>query len=188
MNNFFLVSQNQPPSQVTPSHPQVSFSSHQQPPMNKIGLEKRERPGRQQVYTSDKAPPAPFTTAHVVSHQQQSPQSQPPPHSTIQQQQNTMEGPAPTQMLPPKEQREHRKVPTSRIREDDFRQFSSDFKLADSVSRGAEESQQPPPPLGRKQQHQQETHVSSVSSMVRCHQSLITYKIMSYNFSHQVIM
>jgi hypothetical protein len=159
------MSQGQPPSQVTTSLPQVPFSSQQQqPPMNKMNMDKRERPGRQQVYQSDKAPPAPFPGAHVVpQHPQQSTQSQAPPHVPMHQ--SSVEGSS--QMLSSKEQQQHRKVPTPRGREEqhsELRQFASDFKLADQQT--TQEVQQQQSTLGRKP-HPQETHLSQVPPMVR---------------------
>lgn len=87
-----VIQQNQPQSQVTPSMPQVGFPSQQQQqtPSNKINTEKRERPGRQQVYQADKAPPAPFPQSNAASlHQQQ--QSSHQQHTSLPQQ-NSVEG------------------------------------------------------------------------------------------------
>ncbi|XP_011631659.1 ataxin-2 homolog, partial [Pogonomyrmex barbatus] len=153
-----VIQQNQP--QVTPSITQVGFSpqsslqqqhSPQQPqqqtPPNKINTEKRERPGRQQVYQVDKAPPAPFSQSNVAtSHQQQ--QSSHQQHTSMSQQ-NSVEG----QIVIHKS--DHRKVPTSRGREEqhsELRQFAAEFKL--SESQGPPDTSQ----ISRKHQHQQDVH------------------------------
>jgi len=90
-----VIQQNQSQSQITPSMPQVSFPPQQQTPPNKINTtEKRERPGRQQVYQADKAPPAPFPQSNVASSHQQQQQQQPSTHQqhTSLTQQNSVEG------------------------------------------------------------------------------------------------
>lgn len=71
---------------------QVGFppQQQQQTPSNKINTEKRERPGRQQVYQADKAPPAPFPQSNAASsHQQQQTSHQ--QHTSLPQQ-NSVEG------------------------------------------------------------------------------------------------
>ncbi|XP_014469894.1 PREDICTED: ataxin-2-like protein [Dinoponera quadriceps] len=132
-----------------PSMPQVGFPpQQQQTPSSKINTEKRERPGRQQVYQADKAPPAPFPQSNVASsHQQQ--QSSHQQHTS---QQNSVEGQR-CEIVTHKS--DHRKVSTPRGRDEqhsELRQFATEFKLA--------ESQGPPdtPQISRKQQHQQEVH------------------------------
>ncbi|XP_034938080.1 ataxin-2 homolog [Chelonus insularis] len=138
------------PVQPQPQHgstiPQVTFIPQQQPPPpNKLNLDKRERLGRQQGYQADKAPPAPFPQT-TASHQQQS--SPHTPHTPLQQQ-NSIENQR-SDLLTPKT--EHRKIPTPRSREEqhaELRQFSTDFKLAES-------SNQEPPSMPRKQQQQQQ--------------------------------
>lgn len=147
-----VMQQTQPQSQTATSLPQVGFPpQQQQAPSAKIVTDKRERPGRQQVYQADKAPPAPFPQSNVTSsHQQQSHQQ----HGSLQQQ-NSVEGQR-CEIVAHKS--DHRKVPTPRGREEqhsDLRQFAADFKLADS-------SAQDTPPVTRKQQHQhqQDPHPS----------------------------
>lgn len=106
---LYLTAMAQKHPQMAPNMHQGVYSGQQmqQPPPNKIVSEKRERPGRQQMYHQvDKTPPAPFSQANVASshHQQQ----QPPPavHQPVQQQ-NSVEGQR-CEMMPPKP--EHRKV------------------------------------------------------------------------------
>lgn len=101
-----MIQQSQPQSQATPSVPQVSFSpQQQQTSSSKINTEKRERPGRQQVYQADKAPPAPFPQTNVTTpHQQQ--QSSHQQHGQLQQQ-NSVEGQR-CEIVPHKS--DHRKV------------------------------------------------------------------------------
>ncbi|XP_012251594.2 ataxin-2 homolog [Athalia rosae] len=142
-----VLPQPQSQPQVVPPIPQqVAFSQQQQPP-NKMNAEKRDRPGRQQVYQADKAPPAPFPQSNIaLSHQQQQ-QPQHPQHSPLQQQ-NSVESQR-CEIPPPKS--EHRKVPTPRGREEqhsELRQFATEFKLTEPPA-------QEPPPISRKQ-HQQE--------------------------------
>ncbi|XP_078048730.1 uncharacterized protein LOC144476047 isoform X2 [Augochlora pura] len=146
-----VIQQTQQQSQSTPSVPQVSFPTQQQTSSSKINTEKRERPGRQQVYQADKAPPAPFPQANVAtSHQQQSSHQQ---HVQLQQQ-NSVEGQR-CEIVSHKP--DHRKVPTPRSRDEqhsELRQFATDFKLTDSQS-------QDTPSVTRKQQHQQDSHPTS---------------------------
>ncbi|XP_015115803.1 ataxin-2 isoform X2 [Diachasma alloeum] len=148
------------PQQQQPQSSQPSQS--QQPPPNKLNVDKRERPGRQQLYQVDKAPPAPFPPSNTVpSPHQQGPSPHPPhashpphgphmPHTPLQQQ-NSLENQR-GELLTPKP--DHRKISTPRGRDEphELRQFSSDFKLADSNS-------QDTPIMSRKQQiHHQEAH------------------------------
>lgn len=168
--------------------PPQSQQQHQQAPMNKINIEKRERQGRQQVYQSDKAPPAPFSGAHAppVHHQQQQSQAS---HNI----QNVMEITPRCEMLP--QRTEHRKIPTPRSREEqhtELRQFASDFKLA-------EPSLQETPPAPRKH-NQQESHTASTlpphhqQSHLQPHQPSIPHQAIhqqphqpSYQQSHHQI-
>ncbi|KAL0122426.1 hypothetical protein PUN28_007270 [Cardiocondyla obscurior] len=150
------IQQNQSQTQVTPSMAQVNFPSQQQTPPSKLNTEKRERPGRQQVYQADKAPPAPFPPPNVApSHQQQQQQSSQTVHQqhTSLTQQNSVEG----QIVIHKS--DHRKVPTPREREQhsdmSLRQFAAEFKIAES--QGSPDT----PQISRKQQHQQEVHSAS---------------------------
>ncbi|XP_003701477.2 uncharacterized protein LOC100882876 isoform X1 [Megachile rotundata] len=156
-----VMQQTQSQSPATPSVPQVAFPPQQQQvASSKINTEKRERPGRQQVYQADKAPPAPFpqtniTTSHQQQQQQQ--QQQQPSHQQHNQlqQQNSVEGQR-CEIVTHKS--DHRKVPTPRSREDqhsELRQFASDFKLAETPT---QETQS----VTRKQQHQhqQDSHSS----------------------------
>ncbi|XP_011172167.2 ataxin-2 homolog isoform X3 [Solenopsis invicta] len=158
-----VIQQNQSQSQVNPSISQISFPSSQQTPPNKINAEKRERPGRQQVYQADKAPPAPFSQSNVASsHQQQ--QSSHQQHTSLTQQ-NSVEG----QIVIHKS--DHRKfyfkVPTPRGREEqhsELRQFATEFKLAESQGL-------PPdtPQISRKQQHQHQQDIHSATPMNQPH-------------------
>ncbi|KYN03542.1 Ataxin-2 like protein [Cyphomyrmex costatus] len=154
-----VIQQNQSQPQVTPSMPQVSFPPQQTPP-NKINTEKRERPGRQQVYQADKAPPAPFPQSNVASSQQQQQQQQQSTQHTSLTQQNSVEG----QIVIHKS--DHRKVPTPRGREEqhsELRQFATEFKLAES--QGSSDT----PQISRKQQHQHQQDVHSTTSMNQPH-------------------
>ncbi|XP_043253008.1 ataxin-2-like protein isoform X1 [Colletes gigas] len=139
-------------SQAAPSIPQVNFPPpQQQSSSNKISTEKRERPGRQQVYQADKAPPAPFPQTNVTTSHQQSSHQQ---HSQLQQQ-TSVEGQR-CEIVSHKS--DHRKVPTPRSREEqhsELRQFATDFKLTDTQAQDA-------PPVTRKQhQHPQDSHSST---------------------------
>ncbi|XP_063981294.1 ataxin-2 homolog isoform X2 [Diachasmimorpha longicaudata] len=148
------------PQQQQPQPSQPSQS--QQPPPSKLSVDKRERPGRQQLYQVDKAPPAPFPQSNAVpSSHQQGPPPHPPhtshashgshmPHTPLQQQ-NSLDNQR-GELLTPKP--DHRKISTPRGRDEshELRQFSSDFKLADTNS-------QDTPLMSRKQQiHHQEPH------------------------------
>ncbi|XP_011874800.1 PREDICTED: ataxin-2 homolog isoform X3 [Vollenhovia emeryi] len=156
-----VIQQNQSQSQVTPSMAQVNFPPQQQTPPSKINTEKRERPGRQQVYQADKAPPAPFPQSNVASshHQQQSSHQQ---HTSLPQQ-NSVEGQI---VIHKSDHRKfHFKVPTPRGREEqELRQFSTTFKLVG-------EPQEPPdtPQISRKQQHQHQPDVHSAAPMNQPH-------------------
>lgn len=148
-----VIPQIQPQHQHGSTMSQVAFAPQQPPPPNKLNLEKRERPGRQQGYQSDKAPPAPFPQT-ATSHQQQQQQQQQSPHTphTPIQQQNSLEGQR-SDLLTSKS--DHRKIPTPRTRDEqhaELRQFSSDFKLSDQQT---QETQSIP---RKQQQSHQDTH------------------------------
>ncbi|XP_029169276.1 ataxin-2 homolog isoform X2 [Nylanderia fulva] len=151
-----VIQQNQPQSQVAPAMAQVSFppQQQQQTPSNKLNTEKRERPGRQQVYQADKAPPAPFPQSNAASsHQQQQTSHQ--QHASLPQQ-NSVDG----QVI---HKSDHRKVPTPRGRDEqhsELRQFAAEFKLGDSPDTSQ---------ISRKQQHQHQQDVHSATPMNQPH-------------------